>query len=703
MPQTGFSVENNFVNGLITEASGLNFPVGAVTETYDCVFNIDGSVERRPGFDLEDAYITETVDRSNKAISTYTWRDVAGNGDLSLSVVQVGDTLYFYQISDAGNFSQGILGNQITMTGVSGAPSISTVEAQYSSGNGLLFVTHPYCDPFYVSYDTSSEEVSATTIAVNIRDFTGDLADTYDVDERPTATLAGVDVNHLYNLYNQGWNTANLTAWDTAQTTMPSNADVMWRFVDSSDDFDAGNDSIARVVLGNTPAPKGHFILDLFDQDRDTAAGTSGATSSGTGYFRPSSSAFFAGRLWFTGISATGFNSNIYFSQIVSDANQYGNCYQYNDPTASDLFDILPSDGGVISIPDAGTIYKLQPIPGGLCVFSANGIWFITGSTGLGFTATDYTVQQISRTPVLNASSFVNVAGRPMWWSVDNIYTITQGNGTLPNVQPVTFNNIKSFYDEIPVTSKRFARGFYDSINSIVRWVYRESSSTQITSLYEFNRVLNYNVLTNAFYPWTISDSDVKVNAIVDVDLISRSVGVVDVVDSDTTPVVDGEGNQIIAFTSSGTDVIPFSKFLVSYPEDSSYELTFASCNNTNYVDWETYGSVDYTSYFISGYRLLGTGGRRFQNNWVRLFSRVEEDISYYFQGIWDFANTGDGTGRWSTKQYVNHTDTNYSNASKRLKVRGRGLALQFKVTSKAGEPFHLIGWNAMQTVNTGP
>jgi hypothetical protein len=37
-------VENSFINGLITEATGLNFPEKAVTETSDCIFDIDGSV-----------------------------------------------------------------------------------------------------------------------------------------------------------------------------------------------------------------------------------------------------------------------------------------------------------------------------------------------------------------------------------------------------------------------------------------------------------------------------------------------------------------------------------------------------------------------------------------------------------------------------------------------------------------------------------
>ena len=49
-------LENNFTRGLITEATGLNFPENACTETYNCVFHENARVERRLGFDYEDGF-----------------------------------------------------------------------------------------------------------------------------------------------------------------------------------------------------------------------------------------------------------------------------------------------------------------------------------------------------------------------------------------------------------------------------------------------------------------------------------------------------------------------------------------------------------------------------------------------------------------------------------------------------------------------
>jgi hypothetical protein len=705
MPQEiGVVVENNFVNGLITEATGLNFPDNAVTETYDCEFDLDGSVYRRPGFDLEGNYITKDIDRTGVVVSSYLWRNVAGNGSATIAVVQVGDVIYFYETNGTGIFSAGIQTTTVTLTPVSGAPIITTTEAQFSDGNGYLFITHPYCDPLRVSYDIDAHTATAETLNLKIRDFEGALADPYDVDERPTSDLASLNINHKYNLYNQGWNTTNLTAWDTAQTTMPSNADVMWRFTDSSDNFDASNDSIARVNSGNTPAPRGHYILNLANQDRATASGISGVASTTTGFQRPSVSAFFAGRVFYTGINYVGFNSDIYFTQIVERLDQYEKCHQVNDPTAEDLFDLLPSDGGVISIPEAGTIYKLFTMPGGLCVFAANGVWFITGSEGLGFTAVDYSVQKIADISTISASSFVNILGTPCWWNSEGIYILT-GQGNIPQAKNLTLTTIQQFFNAIPVSSKRLARGFFQPLTGVIRWIYKSESTNSITKAYEFDRILSYNTKTQAFYPSTISPSDIKVNSIISTELLTSPVEVLNVIDSSGDLVKDSLGNQVIAFSPSGSDSLSFDKYLVSYKDGDTYKFTFADKRNEEYVDWKTYDGigVNYLSYFITGFKLRGQGIRRVQANWVRVFSRLEDPVSFYFQGIWDFAKTGSGTGRWSANQLVEHDNLNYGTASKRLKVRGHGEALQFRVSSLQGESFDIVGWASTQSVDQQP
>lgn len=703
MPQKAASlVENSFINGLVTEATGMNFPDKAVTETYDCEFDLDGSVYRRTAIDFEEDYTTKTIDRSSSVTKTYLWQNVAGNGNVTVVVVQVGDTLYFYETNGTGIFSTGAQSTTVTLTPVAGAPVPDTVEAQFCDGNGFLIVTHPYCEPMRIAYDIDAHTATDTDIIIKIRDFAGDPADPYAVDFRPTSTLAALDNHHEYNLMNQGWTTTALTAWDTAQTTMPSNADIMWRFKDASENLDYTTPSLARISAGNTPAPKGHYVLNLSLQDRNAIV--TGATNSDTGFNRPSTAAFFAGRVFYAGINSVGYNSNIYFTQIIESVDQYGRAYQLNDPTSEELFDLLPSDGGVISIPEAGTIIKMFTVPGGLCVFAANGVWFITGSTGLGFTATDYAQLKIADINTISESSFVNVGGFPAWWNSEGIY-IMQGGQGMPTVKSMTYDTVKSFYDSIPVASKRYSRGFFDKTDGHIRWLYRSTDTSNLESIYEYDRVLNYNIRTNAFYPWTISPSDVKVHSILSSELITRPIDVDIVTKNNLTDlVVDSSSNQVITYTASGNADQQFDKYLVSYFDGSNYKFTFANRTDDTYKDWEIYDGfgVNYNSYLKSGYRMDGQGLAKFQNNYINIYSRVDEPVKYNFQGLWDFANTGN-TGRWSSSQQITHTDTNYSNATRRLKVRGHGKALQFKLSSVLDEPFDIIGWSSLRSINAAP
>ena len=143
----------------------------------------------------------------------------------------------------------------------------------------------------------------------------------------------------------------------------------------------------------------------------------------------------------------------------------------------------------------------------------------------------------------------------------------------------------------------------------------------------------------------------------------------------------------------------------MSYPDSGSYKFTFAEERDTDYLDWFTYDStgIDYTSYFITGYKIRGQAMNKSHPLWVNVFSNTSEAVKYYFQTIWDYALTGSGTGRWSSKSLVQHTDTDYAVTPRRLKVRGRGKAMQFKVQSITGQPFHIIGWSTFDIGNQLP
>ena len=153
------------------------------------------------------------------------------------------------------------------------------------------------------------------------------------------------------------------------------------------------------MYSGNTLIVNGHFILDLFNQQRTTASGVSTGFSpivrnDWLGRFRDftspppdetgiedtiisdrfSSTAAYAGRAFFAGLG-----TRVYFSRILPDIRAIGDLYQVNDPTSEEFSDLLDTDGGWIDIPEAAGINKLHVFGSSLLVFARNGVWRISG------------------------------------------------------------------------------------------------------------------------------------------------------------------------------------------------------------------------------------------------------------------------------------------------------------------------------------
>ena len=784
MPRTTAAViENNFVGGLKTEFTGLNFPENSSPDNYDCVFSKIGRVTRRKGFDIEDTGTYQTLNRSESVVASYLWKNVSGDGTINLLVVQVGNALRFYEVSDVSTaLSNQLLASSVTLsTFTPSGTVISPIssECQFAQGNGFLFVFHPNLNPFYVAYDTTTQAVSATAITVQIRDLEG-IGEGIPDTQRPTALTA----SHRYNLGNQGWRsgysltsststligtgskvfttniastaapiingaplkvystanhanfmtgivtsfsattlTVNVTAvggagtftdwnivtnpddiltWNDALGNFPSNADIWWRFKNASDVF-APATTVGNIPLSDTAAPKGHYIVEAFNINRSTVSGISGLTTVTTNGVRPSTGAFFQGRVFYAGLNYSTYSSNIYFSQIIERTEQFGRCYQQSDPTDEVLFDLLPSDGGVISIQGAGTVLKVIALKAILLIFATNGVWAITGSQGLGFTANDFTVAPISTIRTLSQTNFVTVQETITWWNTEGIFSlaVTQ-NGV--EIQSMTEKTIASFYEEIPITCKANARGYYNPVNYIIQWLYRSTETDILSEKYEYDRILNFNTITGAFYPWTVSNADLKINGV----FVTESPGGVLEINNvmrGADNVVDGSSNQVITFGFSG-NVSPLFKYIVTKPNGSSYSLSFAEEYKTNYVDWASLGSgIDYGGYFITGPAVHGQAQKYFQGNYVYIFSDSNDEelstIGYRLQGIWDYASTGN-TGSFTTIQTVELDNIGFNVVKRRFKLRGRGLALQLKVTSSPGLPFSIIGWSKWETANAG-
>lgn len=763
--QQQVSVENNFTGGLKTEFTGLTFPENACTETFNCVFDRRGNVSRRLGINYEANSTSTTLDRDGVALSSFFWENADGGGNVNLFVIQVGNTLRFYNASLATTLSplsQNMLGSIINLaTFLPSGGSLSDVfECQYSSANGKLFVFNPRCDPFYVTF-VSPSTITGTRILVKIRDTEG-VDDGFADDFRPP-TLGGA---HQYNLTNQGWGKnwfttspvtislpasgtqtftnvtaglniqvgdrvravvqlggyasgtgeavryligtvssyvgtnlmvdvvsssggGNFTNWDitpeppllrvwaSSTGNYPSNSDVWWHHLTSRttsstaagvttanewERFDPARTLSERPApLGR--APRGFFVLEAWNQDRTAVSNIALSLISTT--VRPKTGAWFAGRVWYAGVQDPTFTEKIYFSQIIERPEQFGKCYQVNDPTNKNFFDLLPTDGGVIVIPGAGTIHKLFPVQNGILVFASAGIWFITGSEGIGFTANDYTIVKLSAIPTISHTSFVSVRGYPMFWNEDGIYAVQPNEQGTLNVKSLTDDSIAAFYAEIPFLRKKLARGDYNPIDGIVQWAYKPSTGDG--DQYHFENILNFNVHTGAFYPWTVSAGGGISICVHDVKYIYRD-----------------EGSMFKYWVSQGNGA-------------GAHNHSFAEESDVSFLDFNS----GYESFFVTGYKIHGQAQRKFQTNCIYIYSDNLQDTMYNIKAYRNYGGEDSESG--SSTEQVSIAMDEFRHAFKKHKLRGTGLVMQFKVFSVEGEPFHIIGWSVYETSNARP
>jgi len=124
--QLGTTVQNELIQGLVTEATGLNFPEKAVTQTENCKFLRTGEVIRRLGIEFEDNATYNSSSGSDGAISEFYWRNVGTGVGIHLVVVQRGTGIRFFQPDADGNISGNLRSFSINLmnyavTGVSQA------------------------------------------------------------------------------------------------------------------------------------------------------------------------------------------------------------------------------------------------------------------------------------------------------------------------------------------------------------------------------------------------------------------------------------------------------------------------------------------------------------------------------------------------------------------------------------------------------
>lgn len=193
-----------FVKGLVTEAGYLTYPEDASSDELNTIPTRKGNRTRRFGIDYEDNFqLLSLITSSSDFIKEFVWKAVANVATSNFLAVQVGTSVKFFSL-EADPISDSLKGFTIDLTAYAapGAsnPQIQGNYAQFSSGEGYLFIVHPYVEPLVVEYTPATDTITVTKIIIQVRDFEG-LNDNLANDQEPPT----LSIEHHYNLLNQGW------------------------------------------------------------------------------------------------------------------------------------------------------------------------------------------------------------------------------------------------------------------------------------------------------------------------------------------------------------------------------------------------------------------------------------------------------------------------------------------------------------------
>ncbi len=670
---------NSFVQGLITEASPLNFPVNASLAEENFELNRDGTRDRRRGMDWESPFSYNdtggltTASYNTFGFNTYIWKSPGGFVDSEVLVVQTGNRLTFYDNTVNSISAEGFLATS-TLT------FSDLVKYSFGQVNGKLVVVAG--DPNVAVFDfTGGTSFPLLYKSLKVRDFWGiEIEEPFEsnLSQRLPFTATTREF-HIWNMMNQGWgiprqgevkyhldsNNRNITDFD------PGVVDPLNYFTSLFGLWPAQDESIltglqfqpsiANVV--NRPSEQmilsiynesrntgalpsaGYFVIDLLRRGQsrvdaqakhNAAFGAYHFLSSNPADFTPGGATCavgFSGRMFFSGFSgdvvqpdkrSPSLESFVVFSQLVKNDADIEKCYQEGDPTSREGTDVVDTDGGYIRVSGAAKIVSMKPLGASLIVFATNGVWEISGGSDYGFTATNYKVSRISTAGAFTESSIVEEVGRIFYWSLDGIYMISNDQLGSRQVQNISQTTIQTYYDSLSTITKQKAAGVYDPYAKKVRWVYNEGIA--FTSASDSKELVLDSVL-NAF---TINSLGNVSNSIETVGAFPTAPFRSGTVDEDVLVGDDqvfSVGDLVLVESSARISGLQSVKYLVLLNVDGVLKHTFSLYNNIRFIDWESYNGigVDAKAFLITGSQIAGDSSVHKQIPYLTMHMRRTE------------------------------------------------------------------------------
>lgn len=781
---------NSFVGGLVTEASPLTFPENASIDEVNFILNHNGSRRRRLGMDVEDGvgtFLHSTLTDDSK-VSIFEWENPGNQTGKVFTALQLDAVVYVLDRGDETLKSSAYKKGSWVIP--ASGESLQTTRASFAAVDGKLIVAAGCESILVIEYKSQTDTFTTKHIRLKIRDLFGvpqyigndDLIRGVGISRRPTQTELdneGNDTLHVYNLRNQGWHSPR-QKWSTNDEMIdplfrfltasgdyfPSNADIPHKFyypntAQAAKDVERfDEDSSVDTPPDSTPAPKGHFIIDLLSRSDSREEAYAAEVSTKVAEFGytalvPSINlppdyteggarvvAEFAGRAFYGGFNtpnndislsvgelydnstSPSLGSYVVYSQLVKDVAHLDKCYQDGDPTSPESPDILDTDGGFLRISECFNIQAMVSLGSALMVVAQNGVWAIEGADSSNFTANSQKVTKITEHGTKSPQSVVLVDGTLMYWSDDAIYHLHKdqvGDWTATELSV----NIRRFYQDIQALVGLTCRGVYDTYDRKVRWLYDNRLDGDGSA-----KELVFDVKLGAFYPANINASPAanKPYVLTPVLIPPYNVGLRDLnVAAGTDNVVAGVDN-VVAEVPLIIPEIREVAYLTYTPTTGN--VSWASYNNTSFLDWESIDSigVDASAYLVTGY--LGTGEHmRFkQVPYIYFhFLRTETgftdngtdltpvgESSCLVQAQWEWTDSA-AYGKWGKQfqayrykraYFPSGVSDEFDYGTKTIvtknKLRGRGRVLSLKLETEAGKDLQLFGWGMAIGTNGG-
>lgn len=292
MPTSSRVFLKPFIGGLNTEGSDTDDLVLNTSEELNCTILPEQLRGRRYGFNIEE--FGQWIDAGEKIVAhcLYHWNNAYE--DVNFIVVQINYKVLIFEDTYP------ITGQQPVKT--FNLSKFQTLNASpeafdFTSVNSMLFVVGRTILPVVIEYDGSNNTFKDPILNnPKFRDFNG-VDDGLAIDTCP-ATLTNA---HLYNLINQGWDKEIYDAEHQTKTPLlpkdteqyglfyreyskanggtgtdnkgryPAN-NLQW-FVGKENSGKYNTTDVLNTYFGNTPAPKGHFIINYTDRSRTVASG----------------------------------------------------------------------------------------------------------------------------------------------------------------------------------------------------------------------------------------------------------------------------------------------------------------------------------------------------------------------------------------------------------------------------------------------